>query len=98
MTHASINHLAGGTANSTSAVGDSLLRADWPASPRAAGSAGRDVTIEGCFTAWQSFSVPVNSVLHWLKSDTCFLASATLFGLRNAGGRSLKESSRSWSI
>jgi hypothetical protein len=71
MTHASIDHLAGGTANSTSTVGDSLSRADWPASPRS-GSAGRDVTIQGCFTAWQSFGVLVNSVLHFMKSDTFF--------------------------
>lgn len=33
MQHTSIDHLAGGTANSTSIVGDSLLRADWPAPP-----------------------------------------------------------------
>src|SRR5215469_14680934 len=36
MTHASIDHRAGGTANSNSIVGNSLLRADWTASSCAA--------------------------------------------------------------
>src|SRR5215468_2200311 len=36
MAHASIDYLAGGTANSTSTVGDPLLREDWPASSRGA--------------------------------------------------------------
>src|SRR6516165_1384671 len=36
MTHGSIEHFAGRTANSTSALSDSLLRADRPASSRTA--------------------------------------------------------------
>src|SRR5437660_8135176 len=43
MTHASTHHLSGGTANSSSSVGDSLLREAWPAS--SCGAAQRAETL-----------------------------------------------------
>jgi len=43
MAHASTHHLSGGTANSSSSVGDSLLREDWPAS--SCGAAQRAETL-----------------------------------------------------
>lgn len=47
MAHASINHLAGGRPNPTATLGDSILRADRPASPRAAAQRAETLRSKG---------------------------------------------------